>query len=528
MRTVIPLIIALFVGLSCTGTTITDTLPLPFEENFSSGLFETNGWIDEGDNWQIAGQSGNAAPSAEFRFSPYITDYSLSLTSAAFDATGFIAGEIFIDFDLKLTDNQANNMEKLAVEVYDGNQWTEVYSDSSHGSFNWSKKHIEITDQARGLIFQIRFRAWGSNSMNIVSWGLDNIYIYRLCKPPYDAVSSFPQPTTHGCWVLVEWESPCIPQATSDWLHWDNGNNYDAIGLTGGGTFLVSARFTPSQLQQYAGGYLSRIRLFYYQEGGSITLKVWTGENAAQLVLSQPVISYMAGQWNEFILNTPVLLTGNSELWFGYEVTHEANQYIAGVDNGPAEAGFGDLISLDGVTWQSMSQVYDLNYNWNLGGFITPQIHSDSCLVTGYNVYREGEWLATTTETNYLDTYNESRNVTMCYSITALYEDCESGFSNLACEIVSDNCFVDVNDINLQTIDIYPNPASRKVTFSLTQEIEQVIIYDILGKELEVCRVNPANLVVGKDISQYRNGIYLVMFISSNGKSTSRKLIVNQ
>ena len=109
MRTVIPLIIALFVGLSCTGTTITDTLPLPFEENFSSGLFETNGWIDEGDNWQIAGQSGNAAPSAEFRFSPYITDYSLSLTSAAFDATGFIAGEIFIDFDLKLTDNQANN-----------------------------------------------------------------------------------------------------------------------------------------------------------------------------------------------------------------------------------------------------------------------------------------------------------------------------------------------------------------------------------------------------------------------------------
>lgn len=526
MRTVIPLIIAFFVGLSCIGTTLTDTLQLPLQENFSSGLFETNGWIDEGDNWQIAGQSGNAAPSAEFRFSPYITDYSLSLTSAAFDATGIIAGEIFVDFDLKLTDNLANSQEKLSLEVYDGIQWIEVYSDSSHGSFNWSNKHIEITDQARGLIFQIRFRAWGANSMNIVSWALDNIHIYRICKHPLNVTTSLPQPITHGCWVLVEWESPCIPQGTSDWLHWDDGNNSDAIGLTGGGTFLVSARFTPPQLQQYAGGNLSRIRFYPCEDGGSITLKVWIGENAAQLVLSQPVTSYISGEWNEINLNTPILVTGTSELWFGYEITHEA-QYIAGVDNGPAVAGYGDLISFDGVTWQSMSQNYGFDNNWNLGGFITLPIHSDTCLVTGYNVYREEEWLATTTETNFLDKVNESRVLDMCYEITALYEDCESGYSNMACENVFDNCFVDVKELNLQTIDIYPNPASQKVTFILTAEIEQFIIYDILGKELEVCRVNPADLNVGRDISLYRNGIYLVKFISSNGKSTSRKLIVN-
>ena len=48
---------------------------LPFTENFNTGLFETNQWtVTGGDNWRIAGQVGNDAPSAEFYYNPSATD----------------------------------------------------------------------------------------------------------------------------------------------------------------------------------------------------------------------------------------------------------------------------------------------------------------------------------------------------------------------------------------------------------------------------------------------------------------------
>ena len=45
----------------------------------------------------------------------------------------------------------------------------------------------------------------------------------------------------------------------------------------------------------------------------------------------------------------------------------------AGVDDGPAIAGAGDMISFDvGVTWESMYATNSsLNYNWNLEVYIT-------------------------------------------------------------------------------------------------------------------------------------------------------------
>jgi hypothetical protein len=63
------------------------------------------------------------------------------------------------------------------------------------------------------------------------------------------------------------------------------------------------------------------------------------------------------------------MVSGTTEVWFGYEVTHGAD-YVAGTDAGPAVAGYGDMISLDGSVWESMSQAYALNYNWNLQAWV--------------------------------------------------------------------------------------------------------------------------------------------------------------
>ena len=46
-------------------------------------------------------------------------------------------------------------------------------------------------------------------------------------------------------------------------------------------------------------------------------------------------------------------------------------EYPAGVDQGPAITGKGDLISVDGSPWQALSFNPDLDYNWNLQIYVS-------------------------------------------------------------------------------------------------------------------------------------------------------------
>jgi hypothetical protein len=76
------------------------------------------------------------------------------------------------------------------------------------------------------------------------------------------------------------------------------------------------------------------------------------------------------------------------------------------------------------------------------------------------------------------------------------------------------------NDHN--SISMYPNPVKNNfVYFSTTQNIE-VIIYDILGKEVKVENINPDSDFV--DVTTLHKGIYLVRLTTEDGQVT-KKLI---
>lgn len=532
---------------------------LPFTETWTTGLFETNQWTIDGNNWLIAGQHGNPAPAAEFTYVPVQTDYAISLSSYWINGTGFVDGKIYCDFDLKLDDNTATGEEKLLLEVFNGSVWVPAATFTAEGDMDWEMKHIDITNQAKGKVFRVRFTAKGLNTLDIINWQVDNINIYRLCEPPINLDASLPQPGTHGDQILLTWEPPAGgPNNIQAWLFWDNGENNDAIGLTGGGTFLVAVRFTPAQLLEYSGTFLTKVRLFARDAGGTIVLKVWTGANASQLVLSQPVPSYVSMDWNEFILTSPVPVTGTTELWFGYEITHGNGVYVAGCDAGPAVAGYGDMISLDGSVWESMSQAYALDYNWNLQGFVesldgtfaplqpiaqttfstsgepvrgflpqlpntqAPVILSGSRELTGYNIFRDGEFIATTTETEYLDTDPEISVLGQeyCYKVTAVYEDCESDFSNEDCETV-----ISADNIDISGINVYPNPSNSVINIELTNDISQLVIYNYVGQVVyEYTVAKDKNIQI--DVRNYEAGAYLVKFITKTGESFAKKVAV--
>jgi hypothetical protein len=537
---------------------------LPFTENFTTGVFETNQWTVNGGNWSIAGQAGNPAPAAEFSYAPVVTGYEQSIESYFLIGTGFVDGNIKLDFDLKHTLINTSETESLKVEVYNGNSWVQVAEYKNTENIDWTTKNLDITPYSKGKVFRVRFVAMGETTTNIVNWLVDNVHIYRLCEAPTNLVAAINTP--HGDQILLTWEGPnTTPPGPSGWLFWDDGTNADAIGLRGGGTFNVAVRFTPAQLAEYAGTSMTKIRMFPYSPGGTLVLKVWTGANASQLVLSQPVASYTSGQWNEFALNTPVMITGTTEVWFGYEVTHGA-EYVAGTDAGPAVAGYGDMISLDGAVWESMATAYALNYNWNLQGWVesvdgvnaplqpisdngvygsvianaklteggvqsssnvsvfTTDVVKGSRDLTGYNVYREGVLIATTTETTYLDADPAISILgeTYCYNVTAVYEDCESEFSNVDCETI-----ISVNNMDISSVNVYPNPSNSVVNIELTENISQLVIYNYVG-QVVLEQVVAKDKSIQIDVRNYDAGAYLIKFITRSGESFTKKIAVTK
>jgi hypothetical protein len=531
---------------------------LPFVENFNTGLFETNQWTTDGDNWRIAGQVGNDAPSAEFYFNPVTSDYTQSLTSFYMIGDNIIDGKIMLDFDLKHTLVNPTEEESLAVEVYNGSSWIQVVEYTNAESFDWETKNVDITNQAKGKVFRVRFTASGVATTDIFNWLVDNVHIYRVCAEPINLTAGVNFPYLEQ--VVLNWEAPSgSGPGPSGWLLWDNGVNNDAIGLTGGGSFNVAVRFTPTQLAQYAGTSLTKIRMFPYSDGGTISLKVWTGANASTLVLTQPIATYVGGEWNEFVLNTPIPVTGATELWFGYAVTHPDGVYVAGCDAGPAVAGFGDMLSLDGSVWESMATAYGLNYNWNLQGYVEtldgvtaalqpvvdPTVYgpvsqiergnlpalpgaalpaeiSNSRELVGYNIFRDGMMIGSTTETTYIDA-DEALELleTYCYTVTAVYEDCESGMSEEACILLTNTPVVE------NAVSIYPNPSNSVVNIEVTSDISQVVVYNYLGQVVYENNVTGAQ-TLQLNVRNYESGAYLVKFITREGENFTRKVVVTK
>ena len=161
-----------------------------FTEDFESS-FATNEWTFDPSqgNWQIS-TPGNPGNSAEFYWSPSITNYQHSLVSKTFSGLGF--PNMFLSFDLYLSNFSTSTLEEMIVEVYDGAAWTVVENFSNAGgSISWGNHVYDISAFAVGNEFQIRFRAQGADSYNINNWNIDNVMLYGEVPEGNRAVNGY-------------------------------------------------------------------------------------------------------------------------------------------------------------------------------------------------------------------------------------------------------------------------------------------------------------------------------------------------
>ncbi|MCB5265732.1 MAG: carboxypeptidase regulatory-like domain-containing protein [Candidatus Cloacimonetes bacterium] len=226
------------------------------------------------------------------------------------------------------------------------------------------------------------------------------------------------QATEAGANVNLTWMEPGT--AGGEWIHYDSGENDDSIGTGGAADFDVAVRYPPSALTDYAGMSLHALKVWPAQ-AGTFTLKVWTGGTPAApgtLVLTQPFTPVL-DTYNMVELDNPVTITGNEELWFGYNC-NVSSGYPAGVDAGPATEGFGNMMFFQGA-WDTLNNLgTGLDYNWNIQGYvgysapdrgeliplakINQEEHNAERALTGYKVWRllqgqeanESQWVSLT------------------------------------------------------------------------------------------------------------------------------------
>jgi hypothetical protein len=304
---------------------------------------------------------------------------------------------------------------EAGLKQHKGDSWLTV--EPSYGYLE-SGETIEVTVgfNSAGLsspgIYNGALLAYMNQSYNIpVTLELEN------CG--YPPVTGFTCEYADLSTVNLSWEHPEMHV-----MRWDNGVNYTGIG---GGEFSVAARWSPEHLGNFEGWLLTHVLFFPTSAIANYTIKVWKGEFADTLLVSQSVEEYVPNQWNEVLLYTPVNIDPEYWHWIGYHVADYGTDFSAGCDAGPAIAGFGDLISFDGVTWESL-QSYGLDFNWNIAGILIPPDFASAEEFTpiNYTVYCNDELIATLppTATGYTD--SQAPVEISEYMIGAVYSECES------------------------------------------------------------------------------------------------------
>ncbi len=165
---------------------------------------------------------------------------------------------------------------------------------------------------------------------------------------------------------LVTWDDPA---GTPGWMHYDNGHNTGNIGTGAAANFDAAIRWDVTGIAPYAGLTIEQIRFHPSEAQCDYTLKIWTGANAANEVMSQVVAAPSINEWNSVTLTTPYQISGTEELWIGYNCNTTTGHPAGTDDSSPTIGGYGNMMYYQG-SWRQLTSINpELVGNWNIQAY---------------------------------------------------------------------------------------------------------------------------------------------------------------
>ena len=131
-----------------------------------------------------------------------------------------------------------------------------------------------------------------------------------------------------------------------------------------------------------------------------------------------------------------------------------------------------------------------------------------------YNIYRDGEKIATVTETKYTDIGDFGGMVEFRWTVKTVCEDGEATGTEVAdeCEVYS------INEL-ANSVAIYPNPVSGMITIAATG-FAKVEVYNPIGQLIETKTVKTF------DLSSYNTGLYFFKIYDVYNNSITKRVMV--
>ena len=504
--------------------------PLPFYEPWTAANFNANSWTfsPEQGNWDISTGDGNPAPCVAFSATPARTDYTYAMESPVINATGISCSRLWLDYDTRLQDFAGNSSEKLLVELFNNNVWNILASETNSGDHGWTAHHIDITS-VRGKAFRIRFRASGANSENIVSWEVDNINAYSVCKPAKNLAGD-----AAGFDVRLTWSPPVCEEGHP---------------LNEG---FEEADFPPFDWSQR----ITNPSATWFHSDINSPIGVHSGSWAAR-------VSSDYNHQDEWLIASDVEISGNLVFWsFGYQgsvhhdhyyvklsrdhgVTWEILMDLSAMPPYPGVSGYNQwnepyTIDLSGFLGQVVDLAWQVVDGDGQGAWYTWAI--DDCKVGAgtlmnlrmagssgeYDVYRQDAGAGNYNKIN-PDPVSDTTLVdpslpptSYKYYVTSVSENCQLHTS-------SDTITVDVvtgipaPDYGAH-LRVYPNPAKDLVLMTSDSGISSVRMLDWLGRPVYFSdRIDRTNYEI--DLRALPAGVYILQTIMHNGLVNTKVVI---
>jgi len=528
---------------------------IPFEETWDAGNFDFNMWQTPLGSWAINNLIGNKAPSVAFDGDTSLVDYSVPLISVPLRADSIIKERIvYLDFDLMLEDDSATETETLKVEVMNADNCILLTEVSNKGSFSFEDghHHINITEKVMGTVFWLKFTAEGQNS-SIVHWYVDNIKVYNKCPEPENLRAKYIWDSNDNFGIKICWQHPMMSTAVKQWFYWD-AENASGEGFNSIDDYSVAAYWSPGDLANYEGGYLTRVRFYLLgtqpEFFNALHIKVWKGQNTDSLVFEKDMpASLLTSGWNEYIFSQPIGLKEGDRLWVGYTIYDQVeNALPCGTDAGPANKGRGDKVKIGNGTWHNASGIgSDYDHNWNIRILIKkPRDSMRWRNFDNYKLYRSEtgeedsytEYASIPYDTSFLVCYNDMYPNTQpgsvyWYKVTAGYfsegDTCESDFARAIDNPDDDFVYVLVTDVEKQNsndkISLYPNPASDRLNIESAEVITQITVYAYSGKIVLKKNLNSKN-EFALNTATFHAGVYIAKIKTGNREVFKRFVIV--
>jgi hypothetical protein len=557
--------------------------PLPFIEPWDGGWLGYQQWTNDS-NWIYNPATGNPAPSANFTWQPVRTNYNSSLTSMTIDCSAWTCATIWLDFDYKLNDRDANGTEKMTVEALWDNTWRKKFEMSNNGTIDWSSQHLDVSD-AGGKGLKIRFRANGVSTAHIFNWFIDNIHVYGIGNKPIGFHSSQSQDT-----VNLTWDPPvCNGSAQNMCFIFDDGSEENGWAINPGYSDWLGNLFPVGST---VSGYLHSFEILWYNNGAATNqvfqIDVFNMAGALQgssqtftVPIPAPSTFMVVQLVNEIPFNGPFYgmihwnnFTGATH-WLGYDqngpyVYMNLGHYYDGTAfstmNGCSGPGnFTEracaLVSGDdkevklgavqspgstpaeippGVLSGSPSIPLDSHDHTTMNLVRTND--SDSSLLIGYNVYRYDAIPAGIIDFRKLNTnvINGTGYIDVLgldtlqygfyeYYITAVFNDSETGYF-LYESPGTDTIIVQFPSVGLRSLSggsimIYPNPANDVVHVKSDFDISRIEVMNLTGQVVyNDIASNPKLAAI--NTASLQAGVYFIKVSTRKGIQTAKFTVV--